>query len=143
LQTRSRINDGSSYNLLINPLGGNVGIGTAAPGNKLHIDANGENSGIPALRINRETDFLGNFYIGSGSYEATNTRDFAIGFNSSILRVTAKSNEFRFNEKNNSPMTFYTANTERVRIDASGNVGIGTPSPDAKLKIIGTDSVAT
>jgi hypothetical protein len=34
-----------------------------------------------------------------------------------------------------SPMTFYTGGSERVRIDTSGNVGIGTASPDGKLDI--------
>jgi len=35
------------------------------------------------------------------------------------------------------PMTFYTGGSERVRIDTSGNVGIGTSSPLRKLDIAG------
>jgi hypothetical protein len=33
------------------------------------------------------------------------------------------------------PLTFYTGGSERVRIDTSGNVGIGTSSPGSKLDI--------
>jgi hypothetical protein len=36
------------------------------------------------------------------------------------------------------PMTFYTGGSERVRIDTSGNVGIGTSSPASKFNVSGS-----
>jgi hypothetical protein len=40
------------------------------------------------------------------------------------------------------PMTFYTGGSERVRIDTSGNVGIGTASPGQKLDLNGNGIVS-
>tara|TARA_R110000851_G_scaffold7932_1_gene30460 strand:- start:97 stop:2301 length:2205 start_codon:yes stop_codon:yes gene_type:complete len=41
------------------------------------------------------------------------------------------------------PIAFMTSNTERMRIDSSGNVGIGESSPLGKLHIKGSDTGAT
>jgi hypothetical protein len=39
------------------------------------------------------------------------------------------------------PITFYTSNTERIRIDTGGNVGIGTTSPLANIDIRGNTRI--
>lgn len=46
-------------------------------------------------------------------------------------------NEMRLEQTNNAPITFWTGGTEKARITANGNVGIGTNAPLTKLHVNG------
>jgi hypothetical protein len=59
-----------------------------------------------------------------------------------IALVTSGST-FTINNREAGNITFGTSNTERVRIDSAGNVGIGTTSPDEKLQVEGDLKVNT
>lgn len=89
---------------------GNVGIGTSSPAARLNVVG-----GRTFLQANNETYSLGVIY-GSGKGQ------YYIGATDSLTPDLVFSN---------------VAGTERMRLDSSGNVGIGTSSPGAKLDVSG------
>jgi hypothetical protein len=98
--------------------GGNVGIGTSAPGFKLDVSG----SGSQVIRC-RTTDTSGSAvgtlrasYLGGGGGAPT-TVDLRAGDSYAFLTTTT-----------NHPLIFGTNSTERARIDSAGNVGIGLTS---------------
>ncbi|MFH1347006.1 MAG: tail fiber domain-containing protein [Spirochaetota bacterium] len=69
-----------------------------------------------------------NVFVADGS-AASPSYSFGNGTNTGLFKVSGTST-----------IGFATAGTERMRIDANGNVGIGTTSPLAKLAIKGTST---
>lgn len=99
---------------------GNVGIGTIVPTAKLDVSSNAiaatfksTTNSVPVTIINTGTTVSTIGFKGSNSLTQYN------------VRVGADGNDF----------TAYTANAERMRINSSGNVGIGTANPLAKLEV--------
>jgi len=93
---------------------GNVGIG-------------GTNSGL-----------YGRLEVRGASYQAT----VATSTDASGVTVVLAANaaiDARLNTISNHPMWFGTNNTERMRIDTSGNVGIGTNNPQVNLDVSNAD----
>ena len=108
---KSDLNPIYTYPISLNPLGGNVGIGTDAPGAKL--DVRGSGGGYLKFDTTGSDGTIKSDY--NLKLYADDTGDNSSGFGN---------------------MQFFTAGAnERMRIQSNGNVGIGTTSPGSKLMI--------
>ena len=108
LQGRNVGGAGVSYPISLQPLGGNVGIGTTSPAANLHVSNTGGLSEI------RNTGGTSSYKVITGS-----------GFTS-------------FGTITSDPLVVLTNDTERMRITSGGNVGIGTSSPNSTLHLNGS-----
>ena len=102
--------------------GGNLGVGstsitTGVSGDETTLFVKGNSSGKAGSFVAANNAGTGVAYFGVGTNDAT-------------FLVAATNN----------PLLLGTNNTERARIDSSGNVGIGTASPGAKFSLTSTGS---
>jgi len=114
---------------------GNVGIGTSSPQTTLHIRASQVASAtyrsLTSLILERNGANEVQILSGSSSYGQIRFGDGDSDYRGAV--------NYRHDTDS---MDFVTTAAERMRIDSSGNVGIGTSSPAEKLHVVG-DIVAT
>ena len=112
---------------------GNVGIGTVSPSEALDVRGN--------IRLGPTTDSNADYYIKSAGQLTISAND-SSSQDSTYTSLTLTSGVSQdqstislFGSSVAKYITMSTANTERLRIDASGNVGIGTTSPSGMLHL--------
>ena len=120
LQGRQGTGTGNAFNISLNPLGGNVGIGTASPSANLDIE---DSSGV-TVDINSTSG------DGLFRFQSAGTTKWSMG-------------------RDNTQQNFVIANSSGLGVSnvltlahSTGNVGIGTTSPEVKLAIKG-DALTT
>jgi hypothetical protein len=130
---------------------GNVGVGTNTPTDKFSVVGNASfgasistGNSVSTADCNIE---LGSNRTGNGSayvdlhtsvgsdYDARFGKESGVNGNATLLNQGT--GLFSIIQNGAAPLAFWTSNTERMRVDASGNVGIGTASPNSTLHVNG------
>jgi|GEM_PF-3371283 len=108
---------------------GNVGIGTTIPGAKLHVSV-GSSGGSSFAGSTLVVESGGNNYIQmlSGT-----TAGAGMLFGTSVSNVKGSIEYLHTDDA----LRFFTNSSERVRINSSGNVGVGTTAPGYPLDVNG------
>jgi hypothetical protein len=136
---------------------GNVGIGTSSPGAALDVVGSvrasstllagaiqtgfGVSTGDCAVEIGGDRTGSGNSYIDLHSTSGTDFETRILrnsGANGVLDLLNTGTGAFNISQVGAAPLVFKTTDTERMRISNTGNVGIGTSTPETMLDLNGS-----
>jgi hypothetical protein len=115
---------------------GNVGIGTTTPGQLLEVaGASGlDGATPPTIKINSTNSGTWTDDVDYARLDFGNADTSGLGTTATKARISAKVDEV---SGTNSALAFFTSNgtalTEKMRIDVSGNIGIGETNPGVNV----------
>ena len=116
---------GTSQSLFWDASAESLGIGTSSPATPLHINTN-----VQAVAQLESTHANGSYAI----WAVGGTKFGDVGSKKGISG-TGNTTDFMVASRSTYPLVLGTGSTERMRIDSSGNVGIGTSSPASILEL--------
>lgn len=132
IQATDKSDLSQTYNLLLNPNGGNVGIGNGNPLGKLQITS-GE-SGTSSAWTNADELILESDGNAGLAFQTPNTGAATIAFQDP---ESVQAGFIQYLHADNLMRFATNGNNIRTVIDSNGNVGINTTSPSAKLEVNG------
>ena len=136
---------GGAFDLLLQPKGGKVGIGTSSPAANLHISAG--TTGDATVIIEADTDNTDGQEDNNPSIlfkqdNSTVRAQIGIEGNAGNTFTNTISNAAYFGTSTSQVVQFIQNSIVRTTIDTSGRLGIGTNSPSAFLHVMKTNGNA-